>query len=273
MRNLFTSLCILLLPVSLYCQEIRVSSPEEFVAAIQNGVTIILKSGTYNLSTVMSDQKSNTVWSDVYDGHQLQIRDVSNLTIKSEGKVTVVIKPRYAWVLSFQNCRNISISGITFGHIETGYCDGGVLQFTGCNGVDINACTLYGSGKEGLGLESVDNFSFKNSTIRDCSYDLMTIIGSANLLFENSLFTKTGEFNLIDTEGSDEVRFVKCKFTENRNSDFNPYFFNFGTESGLFTLEKCTFTNNEVLNLTNVPGNLKLKKCTFKDNSFDKSNH
>ncbi|MEI6764947.1 MAG: right-handed parallel beta-helix repeat-containing protein [Bacteroidota bacterium] len=259
---------LLFVPIFSFAQEIRVSSPEEFVAAIQNGVTIILKSGTYNLSSVMSDQKSNTIWKDVTDGYELQIHDVSNLTIKSEGKVTIVVKPRYAWVLAFYNCRNISISGITFGHLESGYCDGGVLGFVGCNGIDIVNCVLYGSGKEGLGIESVDNFIFKNSTIRDCSYDLMTIIGSSSLLFENVLFTKTGEFNLIDTERSTDVRFFKCSFTENRNSEFMPYFFSFGDDSGVFTLEKCKFINNQVGYLSNKSEKLKLKKCSFTGNTF-----
>jgi len=60
------------------------------------------------------------------------VSDVKNLTITSEGPEMpeILAAPRYANVISFRNCSGIRIENARFGHSpNTGYCEGGVLQF------------------------------------------------------------------------------------------------------------------------------------------------
>ena len=63
------------------------------------------------------------------------IEAVNNLTIQGEGldKVTISAVPRYATVLNFNGCNNVTLKGFTAGHTEApAFCAGNVLGFDNC---------------------------------------------------------------------------------------------------------------------------------------------
>ena len=91
-------------PVSTGTQTtVHVSTVDEFLAAIAPDTEIILDADFYDLSTAAGYGKTGTTyyrWEEVFDGVQLTIQDVSNLTIRAEGDDikahTLSARPRYA---------------------------------------------------------------------------------------------------------------------------------------------------------------------------------
>ena len=111
-----------------------VTNTEELIAAIGPDREIRLAEGTYDFSSADSyaqpTESPYCFWQETYDGFELVVQDVKNLTITGAGKNHVVLSavPRYAQVLRLQNCENVSLTGFTAGHTkEPGYCVGGVL--------------------------------------------------------------------------------------------------------------------------------------------------
>lgn len=164
-------------------KEITVSTADEFLAAIGSNTKIILDSPLIVLADASgygSSYSEYYYWADEYDGPGLVIHDVENFSICASSddyaQVEIHSVPRYANVLSFENCRNVEVSGFTAGHSDgEGYCSGGVLHFSGCKDVLVNRCGLFGCGT--LGVDAVDcaDFQIANCDIYECSYGGITM--------------------------------------------------------------------------------------------------
>jgi len=158
---------------------ITASTAEEFVDAIGSNTIILLSNGIYNLSETHqggfpTDEK---YWEDVYDGKKLVIRGVHNLTIKGESPdCKIVVDPRDAAILSFLNCTDITIENVTAGHtIQSGPCEGGVLHFEDCSDIQIVNTQLFGCDAYGLYFNSVKNAKVENSSIYECTSEIMAV--------------------------------------------------------------------------------------------------
>jgi hypothetical protein len=260
---------------------VKVDNALALMNAIQSNTTIELAPGTYNISKVMSEIKNDQIiLVDNFDGFEPNIHEISDLTIKGGGKATILLEPRYAWVMMFINCSNITLDGITFGHTESGYCMGGVLGFESCYTVSILNCSLYGSGTVGIMANSCTNLLVKKSDIHDCTYGLAYIYNSTNVNFQTTKFRNTGEFNLIEIMGSNEVSFSKCIFTDNFTNEYMPYMFSVDeniwtgvvedeSKSTKILISKCSFKNNNASMFVNIMDRVTIEACKFKDNAFD----
>ena len=152
-------------PVIIGVQEqVHVSTVDELLAALKPDTEIILDAEFYDLSTATGYGETDGEyyrWQEVFDGVQLTIHDLSNLTIRAEGddvkEHTVSATPRYAHVLNFENCSDIMIEGFTAGHTEEpGSCAGGVLYFESSSGISIDGCHLYGAAVGACSAEIVE---------------------------------------------------------------------------------------------------------------------
>lgn len=190
--------------------EVVVSTVDELIAAIDSDTEIVLKDGTYDLSTA---KDYGTGWSDVhywseeFDGPALTIYGVVNLVIRSESgdrtKCTISAVPRYADVLKFNSCINVTVSGITAGHtVEPGYCTGGVLYFENCDKILVNQCGLYGCGILGVRAEVCSALAVTGCEIYECSYGGIQIGNSSGIKIENCSFRDLG---------GDALYFYECK--------------------------------------------------------------
>lgn len=158
--------------------EVRAATVDELLSALKPNTKIILTADEYNLCTASDygiGDKQYYYWAEVYDGRELTIRNVQNLTITTEKEdsygTTISAIPRYANVLCFENCANVELRGFTAGHsVEPGSCAGGVLQFVNCRNELVENCNLYGCGI--LGVQAFDTSALQiiNSTIYECSY-------------------------------------------------------------------------------------------------------
>ena len=166
-----------------------VRTADEFLAAIEPGVNIFLDADTIDLSTA-SDYGCGVTdyyyWRECYDGAELVITGVENLSITSEIVTLIDAVPRYANVLNFENCHDLWLSGFRAGHTtEPGECSGGVLHFSGCTGVGVDGCSLYGCGILGISAENTDGLSVTGTEIHDCSFGAVSLYATHDVLFKN----------------------------------------------------------------------------------------
>ncbi len=223
---------------------IHVSTAGEFLEAIAPGVVIELAPGTYNLTEYLheaSDNVSDYVSRSFTDGWQAEIHEVERLTIRGEkgGKVEVVAEPRYSDVLYFNDCSDITIENITFGHtIEQGNCQGAVLAFDYCQKISLDGLDLYGCGTYGVVADHTVGIALKDCIIRECSYGIVDLICS-DVVFEDCTFRDNGGFDMLSFSGS-FAHFEGCSFTGNEGSNFLPAYYHSDSESGA-RFERCTF--------------------------------
>lgn len=170
--------------------EVHVSTAEELIAAIAPNTTVYLKAGVYDLSGVADCGGPGGDWygwdSD-YDGYTLKIVGVSGLKLVGAGKGETVLTatPRYAAVLRFQSCDDLTLSGITAGHSEgPGYCSGNVLDFFGCWNVTLEGCGLYGCGVLGIWAMDSSGMAVRGCEIYECSSGAADFSGCTGVSFE-----------------------------------------------------------------------------------------
>lgn len=171
---------------------VHVSTVDEFLAAIASDTDIYLEDGVFDLSTASNygvAGGANYVWYDTYvDGPQLVISGVKNLSITGGGadRASIQAVPRYAEVLAFENCRNITLKDFTAGHTQApGHCTGGVVYFANSSDLSVEGCSLYGCGVWGITLSGCENMTVKNTEIYDCSYGDLNFASSKNIRLEN----------------------------------------------------------------------------------------
>ncbi len=254
-----------------------VSNVKDFLKAIGSDTHIKLKKGTYNISDADKTKNPCISWEavDVIDwgtgGNEPIITNVKNLTIEGEDSAIIVINPRLARVLVFNNCVNIQLKNLIIGHTDGGVCQGSVTDFTDCADITFEKCILFGSGSEGTVINGTNNFKFINSSIQNCSYDLMQIRNSSNILFENdSLQNSGGIDHPISIFSCQNVRFNKCVIKGNINGSITTCLFFVFTSKEVF-LENSSIIDNQTDYFTNY-NELDTKTNTFSGNSFD-NNH
>jgi polygalacturonase len=169
-----------------------VSSVDGFLAAIGSDRVIELAPGAYDLSAASDygGESANScyVWNKSYDGYELEIRGVQNLTIRGAGKgsSSIAAMPRYANVLRFSGCENVSVEALTAGHTtEPGFCTGGVLEFENCERTSVSACGLYGCGILGVRAMNCNDLTVSDSEIYECSYGAVSLDHCRNVRVEN----------------------------------------------------------------------------------------
>lgn len=205
-----------------------VSTADEFIAAIGSDREIRLKAGTIDLSAASTyggdTGNENCVWQEEFDGFQLIIRNVKNLTVTGEGKDKVVfsVEPRYAQVLTLDNCSNISLTGFTAGHTrEPGACAGGVIYLSHSTGISLRNVGLYGCGVTGVTADDCTNVTVANSDIYECSYNGVYFHNSHGMSVLNCRFYQLGggesgaAAEVFSVYGSFDVTISDCEIYDN----------------------------------------------------------
>jgi len=247
--------------------EYTVTKESELLSALGSNRTINIADGTtLNLSKVLEVQDYfvvyNRLWCDDYyperqnasefivscsrfDGRQLDLIGLHDLTIRGGNNCTIVVEPRYANVLNFYNCRNIRIENLTIGHTQEGYCEGGVIYCENCEAVNISNCDLYGCGTYGLEAHNTHGIVMEKSIIRDCSYGIMELHSSQFCSFLECDFMRCREFSLVTIDaGCRNTRFVNCRFAQN----VGPLF----SLNSTINVESCEIHHPKGMDLGNV---------------------
>jgi hypothetical protein len=252
---------------------IKVSNAHEFLEALGSNRIIEVEQGVYPLSEwdpylgkVGGLKLANGIsWSEAFDGGELILNGIKNLSIIGNnvegGNPTILVSPRYAFVLKFVNCSDIVIKGMTAGHSEGGYCEGGVFGFKDSSRITISNVHMYGSGTVGLELINVSDMKVDGfSEIYECTYSIMTVEGGKNISFVECYFNDNKEFTLVDVSGTDNMSFDRCSFKNNRGEMFE-------VRGTTISVSNSTFSGNQ----TDIPirnsQNVKFTNCTFEESS------
>ena len=205
-------------------KEVHVSTVDELLAAIGPNTEIVLDADTYDFSTAQGYGTQSTDyygWEDIFDGPGLVIRNVDNMTIRGATENykahTLEAVPRYANVLTFEDCSNITLSGFTAGHTkEQGECTGGVIALRKCSNTRILNCGLFGCGTIGVESQYCDGVLVEKSEIYDCTYGGVRFWNSRNI-------DLTG--NNFHDLGGEAMGFSECAaITVNGNPMENGYY-------------------------------------------------
>lgn len=199
-------------------ESICVSTVDEFLEALASDTEIVLASGEYNLTQAKRYGRGGGDyyhWESVFDGYELILDNVENLTIRGENPfdVSIVTEPRYSNVLSFKNASNVTVSDVTLGHTkEKGACSGGVLVLSGCKDVEILSTRMFGCGTRGMDISNCRNVHVDCSDVYECSEGCVYISGSYNVLMENSKFFNCQVWNgVFEVYSSGEIAFINSE--------------------------------------------------------------
>ena len=118
------------LPLSIAVETIR-----NFIQCVASRRTLVVRNAELLVSEGFPHSTENITWNSVFDGTELSIQQIIDLEIRGE-EAALLTDPKYSWVLTFFDCRNITLRDITFGHVSAGYCQGSVLRFRNCCSVD-----------------------------------------------------------------------------------------------------------------------------------------
>jgi hypothetical protein len=193
-----------IISVSAFSQKtdtIRVSTIDELFEAIASNKVILMAEGNYDISKLDNDKKTNSVKMQVIDGiddRQLLISGVSNLKIIGIGKKqSKIFTPSLSiTVLSFKNCKNVTIDNIDLGH-KGGKGMGGcmisadVIDIVDSDFFVIKNSILYGSGYIGIYASNVKKLSLIKTTITECSGSLLVLNNCMNTTADSCIFSKT----------------------------------------------------------------------------------
>ena len=242
---------------TLPAQRIAVSNADELIAAVGSDRVIELAEAEFDLSAASSyagdTGNEHAYWQECYDGWELHIGDVQNLYILGQGveKSAILTAPRYANVLNFDWCEDVTLSAFTAGHTEEpGYCSGGVLYFSNSDRMNVKACELFGCGTMGISAFNSRNLCAEDTVIRDCSY------------------------GAIEAYNSYDVRFVGGKIMNcgQKGDDGGYNFFSAQGSTGFAVLNTEIFGNKmETLLSSGNSRDVTLRGCSVHDNEFGKT--
>ena len=250
---------------------VEVHTVDELLSALAPNTTIVLKEGTYDLSTA-SDYGSEDVsgyyyWDLVLGGAQLNIFSLKGLRLIGQGQVSILARSRYAEVLSFLDCWDLSLEGLTLGHTQgSASCSGGVLNLYACDNVSLDNCRLYGCGVLGLSATNCESVVLRSCKIDNCSNaalfasvcgdirmeeceirecglskdgsggDLFFLDRCKGFALINSEITENKVQRLLQNDWSDQVVILGCLVEQNI---FLSTVFEFQGRS--VTIDKCSF--------------------------------
>ena len=253
---------------------VTVSSVDEFLAALAPHTQILLKPGCYDLSTASDygedKEDSFYTWVDIGDGYQLTVRDAEELEIRSDGAAEFVTAPRYANVLHFQNCRDLTLFGFRAGHTDGGECAGGVIHLQDCNGAQLEHLSLYGCGTTGIRADRCRDVLARCCEIYECSSNGIQADGTDGLQLEDCVFHDLG----TDQFAAGQVFWLRqctnvtvqnCSVLDNRVLQI----VNSQPAAGI-ELRQCSFTRNEIQSSVFAlnGGGLVMDSCVFNDNDI-----
>ena len=212
-----------------------VRSAEELVEAIRPDTAILVEPGDYNLSEYLEAAwaQGGEEWNamkrhhyvqleDCFDGVMLKITGVDGLSIFGRGETAdteIVVEPRYADVLKFEDCSDLTLARLTLGHTETGECVGSVLHLEDCRNVVLRDVDLYGCGVHGVQAGETQDLYVYDSVIRDCSFgplDLEYMLG--DVLLENCTLTGSGGAVFLGSCERANIVFRGCTFGERESN-------------------------------------------------------
>jgi hypothetical protein len=206
---------------------ISLGSPEvrDFVEKIISNSVIDLENKVYDFTPIK----------------KLTIKNMENITINGNGS-KILTDDGFTSVVSIINCKNIIINDVIMGH-NTKTCLDPVVIIENSNDISFNRCILFGSGASGIQAKNSQNIILQESTIKECTYNILTSNNSGFILNGSTFSDNGGGFDRIINSS--------------------------------MIIDKCTFINNStnydednhLIDDSNT-SNVLITNCVFRDNGF-----
>ena len=205
---------------------VSVHNVDELLAAIASDTVIQLEPGTYNLSSAtgygLPSENPYCAWTEKYDGFELMLQNVKNLTIRGSGKVNTTLEcdPRSASVINLKNCENVTLEDFTAGHtLELGQCSSGVIYLQNCTGVGMNRLGIYGCGMIGLQAADSKDISLTDSDVYDCSSSAVQLASCEDVSIAGTRIYRIGSeeyggYTYFDISISQNVTVENCEISD-----------------------------------------------------------
>ena len=248
-------------------QKVTVSNVHELVANIKPYTEITLKGGTYDITEIAPEERTEWFFHDTVVDALFWNITANKLSLKAaEGEeVTIVTGEPYSAVLEYHDCRDIWLTDLTIGHKEdVGPCGAPVLEFDSGNHLTVSGCHLYGCGAFGIWSDEARAIEFKDSEIYGCSQGAVYLDEYAEMLFDKCSFhdNRMEECGLFFGY-SDSRLYVRNSEIVNNNSAFSTMVNMYGYSAATF--ENCRFKGNTYgdKSYSDQPGKITFTACTF----------
>jgi len=207
----------------------------------------------------------------------LVLDKVDNLTLLGFDEKTVrfVTPMPDVPVITFKNCKNVTLNNIELGHApeKATVCDGHVVAFYDCENVNVKDCFLFGSGFLGISATRVKKMLCTNTTIRGCTGKILTVSESSDIVFKDCIFTdNVGTNEMISFTDSKRISMENCEISLNRMtyhemSDMMTGYSIFkATNCKKVTAVACTIVGNSTPFLFETRGGIERVDCTIHSN-------
>lgn len=208
-----------------------VTTMDQFVRELAPNRHICLAPGSYNvtewiLGASEAEREANPYVEValVNDGLELKLVGLAHVAIYTPthdpADTSLVAEPRYANVLSFVGCNDITLRDLTLGHTpEQGYCTGGVVYLEDCGSVTLKNLDLYGCGTYGVSAFDTEMLYADGVAIHDCSYGGLELYRVPYANFTDCSVRNCSRFDILTLVDSD-ARFDRCAFADNEWSEF-----------------------------------------------------
>ena len=205
----------------------KVSDINSFLAALDSNTIIELSEGIYRLDQALDYGKDSDnpayYWEPVGDGYQLVLNHLHDLIIvgANQENTSLLTAPRFANVISMENCKRIHMEGLTVGHTDAGeLCSGGVIQLLDCINTDFRSMGLFGCGIWGFELQRCSDIIIDRCSIYECSYSGVYAQDSGDLRISDSDFYTLGTpenpaMSVITLDSCQNTVIEDCSITEN----------------------------------------------------------
>ena len=248
-----------------------VYTAQEFVDSINHNRKIILGAKYYDFSDV-DISKNALLQKQMYGRKGFVFNGIYNLSI--EGKAEIVIADLSSVVLSFTNCSNLTLTGLTVGHINpsnTYSCEGAVLYLNNCKDITVTECKLFGCGSIGIDADNTTGLKVIDSEIYDCTYTGLSL-SKSTATFENCRIYDLPFSDSVMNIDASTVSFNSCTFSQTNVTinSFDKCFIDVWDYAGISSISfnGCTIVNNIFSNIaTESAQNIIFKNCTFSNNS------
>ena len=254
---------------------VSVSNVDELLDAIAPNTVIEMAPGVYDLSVAVNygrlDASPYYTWNmaPTYDEPEfgLEIHDVEGLTIRGAGRGVSFLNalPRYVFVITFRNCKDVSVEGITAGHSpDRGECMGGVLDFEACTGAKVQGCGLFGCGTVGVYAQGCDGLTVLDTQIYECSSAAVQAANCRDLWVDGSEVYEIGSgdfgaYALFQANDTDGFVVTNCSVYSNRA---NYLFLSTGSRNCFFLSDRVS-NNVLVYGFQNYDNPCVVDGCSF----------
>jgi hypothetical protein len=161
--------------------------------------------------------------------------------------------------------------------LETpGECQGAVLNFQNTSDIEIERCTLLGSGTFGIEAEGLRNLRCQGATIQFCTDGILCLNRSQNLQFTDCQFMENqGLLPMINLVSCEQVLFSNTLIHDNvlevvagsYLDALDAFLFNVWDSTDIEVVD-CQIYNNQIPYFASIEGAVQLTNTPLTDNAF-----